>query len=250
MLLLADGSHAPITRKLGLLREAPDLMAARQYLHCPGVDPLGPLEFHFQREILPGYTWLFPQGEYGFNLGCGTYTARVNRKELDLAAVLEAFKRHDPILAGRLAGAEAIGPIRAHPLRTHVGGTRSHAFRILVLGDAAGLVSPFTGEGITSGMISGALAARFATDAFASGDFSAAALAPYTQALKQRFAGDHNAAYVLRSTLRDPRLLDHFFRVMAADADLARTFALAYLDEVSPQLLLHPRNLVKLLRKR
>jgi flavin-dependent dehydrogenase len=174
----------------------------------------------------------------------------VNRKELDLAAVLEAFKRHDPILAGRLAGAEAIGPIRAHPLRTHVGGTRSHAFRILVLGDAAGLVSPFTGEGITSGMISGALAARFATDAFASGDFSAAALAPYTQALKQRFASDHNAAYVLRSILRDPRLLDHFFRVMAADADLARTFALAYLDEVSPQLLLHPRNLVKLLRKR
>ena len=248
MLLLADGSHAPVTRQLGLLKEPADLMAARQYLRCEDVDPLGPLEFHFQQQILSGYTWLFPQGSYGINLGCGTYTRRVSSKEIDLAQVLEDFKRHDPVIADRLKYAEPLGPVKAHPLRTHVGGTQTHAAHVLVLGDAAGLVSPFTGEGISSGMLSGALAARFVSDAFAAGDFSSARLAPYTQALVDRYQADHRAAYVLRSTLREPKLLNRFFCRMAADSNLAHVFADAYLDERSPRLLLHPHNLLKLLR--
>jgi len=246
ILLLADGSHAPLTRKLGLLTEKPDLIAARQYLTAPEVDPAGPLEFHFQGNIIPGYTWLFPEGNGTVNLGCGTYTHRVTQKEIDLLAVIEDFKRNDPGLAQRLKNAEALGPIKAHPLRTHLGGTLTHGDRFMVLGDAAGLVSPFTGEGITSGMLSGAVAARFVNKAFEKSNFSAQQFSGYTQTLKDRFGRDHHAAYVLRSTLREPRLLNHFFKVLHQDPDFAKLFALTYLDEKSPQLLLHLRNLLKL----
>lgn len=248
-LLLADGSHAPITRKLGLLREDPDLMAARQYLLAPAVDTHGPLEFHFQRKVIPGYTWLFPEGNGQVNLGAGTYTRRVRNREIDLFAVLEEFKREDPVLADRLKDAEPVGRMKAFPLRTHIGGTQTHGDRFLVVGDAAGLVSPFTGEGITSGMLSGALAANTLQQAFQAGDFRAARLAEYTNILNERFQGDHQAAYTLRSTLKNPRLLNLFFRAMRRDAELAHLFAMTYLDEKSPQLLLHVRNLWKLVGK-
>lgn len=248
-LMLADGSHAPITRKMGLLHDDADLMAARQYLLAPGVISNGPLEFHFQGSIIPGYTWLFPEGNGQVNLGAGTYTRRVRRKEIDLFAVLEHFQRHDPVLAGRLKNAKPVGSMKAFPLRTHLGGTQTHSDRCMVLGDAAGLVSPFTGEGITSGMLSGALAANVLQKAFHAGNFQAEGVAEYTQTLHLRFLGDHQAAYTLRSTLKNPRLLNRFFRAMHRDAELARLFALTYLDEKSPQLLLHARNLWKLVRK-
>ncbi|MEE4193917.1 MAG: NAD(P)/FAD-dependent oxidoreductase [Anaerolineae bacterium] len=247
-LLLADGSHAPITRKLGLLREDADLMAARQYLKAPAVDTHGPLEFHFQAKILPGYTWLFPEGNGQVNLGAGTYTRRVRSSEIDLFRVLEAFKTHDPVLADRLKNAKPVGTMKAFPLRTHLGGTQTHGDRFMVLGDAAGLVSPFTGEGITSGMLSGALAANVLQKAFNKGQFTAAQTAEYTKTLKLRFEGDHQAAYTLRATLKNPRLLNRFFHAMRRDAELARLFALTYLDEKSPQLLLHARNLVKIIK--
>jgi menaquinone-9 beta-reductase len=247
-LLLADGSHAPITRKLGLLREQPDLMAARQYFYCPHVEPHGPLEFHFQPSILPGYTWVFPEGDGSVNLGAGTYTQRINQKEIDLAEILEDFRRNDPVGAGRFKEAEPIGQMRAHPLRTNVTGTKTHGERFMVLGDAAGLVSPFTGEGITSGMLSGAIAAHFLDDIFRAGKFSAEMTAPYTKALRLRYEGDQQAGYRLRSALRTPALLNRFFRMLQRDSSMADLFAAIMLDEKSPQLMLHVRNLLHLLR--
>lgn len=247
-LMLADGSHAPITRKLGLLREAPDLMAARVYMNAPSVDTNGPLEFHFQQEVLPGYTWLFPEGNGQVNLGAGTYTTRVRNHELDLFEVLDNFIAHDPVMADRLKDAEPVDHMKAFPLRTHLGGTQTHGDRFMVLGDAAGLVSPFTGEGITSGMLSGALAANVLQKAFLMGKFTAAQMSEYTKTLKLRFDGDHQAAYTLRSRLKSPKLLNRFFRAMKRDEELANLFAMTYLDEKSPQLLLHVRNLLKLVR--
>ena len=213
ILLLADGSHAPITRKLGLLKEPPDLMAARQYLAAPQVNPEGPLELHFQKNVIPGYTWLFPEGNGVVNLGCGTFTHRVSSKKFDLFNVIETFKRSDPILADRLKNAEPLGPIKSHPIRTHLGGTQTHGDRFLVLGDAAGLVSPLTGEGIPSGMLSGVFAAQFVNKAFAVGDFSATQLAPYTKTLKDRLGRNHRAAQILRKAMLEPLFLNNFFKL-------------------------------------
>jgi len=213
ILLLADGSHAPITRKLGLLKEPPDLMAARQYLTAPQVNPEGPLELHFQKNVIPGYTWLFPEGNGVVNLGCGTYTRYVSSKKIDLFNVIETFKRSDPILANRLINAKPLGPIKAHPLRTHLGGTLTHGDRFLVLGDAAGLISPLTGEGITSGMLSGTLAAEFISNAFAVSDFSAQQLMPYTKKLKDHFGKNRRAAQILRRAMLEPLFLNNFFKL-------------------------------------
>ncbi|MDX9864564.1 MAG: NAD(P)/FAD-dependent oxidoreductase [Anaerolineaceae bacterium] len=244
MVILADGSHAPITRSLGLFKEQVDLIAVRQYLTGDS-DPDGPLEFHFQEQIIPGYTWMFPIGNGQVNVGAGTYFRRTRSKEVDLRAWLEQFKAQHPIQADRLAKMEPVGPMRGHPLHTHLGGTQTHAERVLVVGDAAGLVGPFTGEGIAAALRSGERAADMAWDALQAGDFSAERLAPYTRSLEERYKADQRAARILRASLKTPALLNRFIGNLCQDEEMARTFGLVYVDELPPRFLLRPGNVLR-----
>ena len=247
LVILAEGSNAALTRRLGLLRETCDLVAVRQYLSGDS-DPDGPLEFHFQPAILPGYVWMFPEGDGRINIGAGTYTRRVRHKAVDLNAIVAAFRSQHPVTAERLAQTEPDGPIKGHLLHTHLGGTRTHSSRVLVVGDAAGLVSPLTGEGIAAGMWSGETAATHALNALQSGDVSAAGLAPYTRALRARYHADQRAGRFLRAVLRFPKVLNRAFRNLRQDATLATLFGRIFLDEASPRRLLAPTVLWRLLR--
>ena len=246
MVVLADGSHAPITRSLGLFKEQVDLIAVRQYLTGDS-DPDGPLEFHFQEQIIPGYTWMFPIGNGQVNVGAGTYFRRTRSNEVDLRAWLEQFKAQHPLQADRLAKMEPVDPMRGHPLHTHLGGTQTHAERVLVVGDAAGLVGPFTGEGIAAALRSGERAADTVLDALQTGDFSEARLAPYTRALEERYKADQRAARILRASLKTPALLNRFIGNLCQDEEMARTFGLVYVDELPPRLLLRPGNVLRAL---
>ena len=244
VIILADGSHAPITRSLGLFNEQVDLIAVRQYL-AGDSDPDGPLEFHFQEHIIPGYTWMFPIGNGQVNVGAGTYFRRTHSKEVDLREWVEKFKAHHPLQADRLSKMEPLGPIRGHPLHTHLGGTQTHAERVLVVGDAAGLVGPFTGEGIAAALRSGERAADTAWEALQAGNFSAERLAPYSRALEERYKADQRAARILRGSLKTPALLNRFIGKLCRNEKMARTFGLVYLDELSPRLLLRPGNVIR-----
>jgi geranylgeranyl reductase family protein len=247
LVILAEGSNAALTRRLGLLNETCDLLAVRQYLRGD-TNPGGPVAFHFQPAILPGYVWMFPEGDGRINVGAGTYTRRVRQKDVDLKAIVAALKANYPITAERLAQTEPDGPIQGHLLHTHLAGTRTHNPRVLVAGDAAGLVSPFTGEGIAAGMWSGEIAATHARAALQRGDLSAAGLAPYTRTLRARYRADQCAGRLLRAVLRFPNVLNRAFRNLRQDPALATLFGRIFLDEASPRKLLAPTTLWRLLR--
>ena len=246
LVILADGSNAAITRRLGLVQEEPELVAVRQYL-AGDTGPSQRLEIHFQRDIIPGYTWLFPMGDGRVNVGTGTFVRRVRRGEMSLRDTLARFLADPVITAGRLAQAEPLGPLRGHPLRARLGDTRTHAERLLVIGDAAGLVSPLSGEGIAPALESGELAAAHALTALERGDFSARALASYSRALEARYAADQRAARVLRLALNLPRLLDRVFHKLRQERELALLVGYIVIGHKSPRLALRPTTLLRLL---
>ena len=102
--------------------------------------------------LIPGgYGWLFPKGDH-VNVGVGgwKYTAPTLRRWLD------AVTRHYGLAPERLNG------LRGHHLPVRRRGARIARGRVALVGDAAGLVDPLSGEGIYAATVRGGTAARHA----------------------------------------------------------------------------------------
>jgi len=243
--IAADGGQASLTRHLGLIQRPPDLVAVRAYFEGD-VGPENRPEIHVERVIMPGYDWIFPMGGGRVNVGTGTLVSTVKERSLSLAKVMRQFVANNPYARERLRLAEMVSPVQGHPLRTDLRGTRPYGQRVLVAGEAAGLVNPLSGEGIAYALESGEMAATHARCALESGDFSEAALSAYGQALHRRYGADHRVARFLRIFFKYPWLLNRLVRRMQQDSDFALTFGLVVIGVESPRTVLSPRFLSRL----
>lgn len=135
--------------------------AIRTYLHgLEGLDDK--LEIYLpildvsDRYLLPSYGWLFPVDGTSANFGIGLF-GRVH--EANLRQLAEGFLKERMEIDARLAGAHPTGGWKGAPLRFDFSPDRCARRGLAVVGDAAGLVSPFTGEGISYALESARLAA-------------------------------------------------------------------------------------------
>jgi geranylgeranyl reductase family protein len=243
--IAADGGQASFTRRLGLIRRPPDLVAVRAYFE----GDLGPetqMEFHTERLIMPGYNWIFPVGGGRANVGTGSLISKVKEGNLRLARVMQQFVANNPYARERLRLAEMASPVQGQPLHTDLRDTRPYGQRVLVAGEAAGLVNPLSGEGIAYALESGEMAATHARLALESGDFSEVALSAYGRALHRRYGADHQVARFLRIFFKHPWLLNRLVRRMQQDPDFALAFGLVVIGVESPKTVLSPRFLSRL----
>jgi geranylgeranyl reductase family protein len=114
--------------------------------------------------VLPGgYGWVFPKGDHA-NLGVGGWGSEGPR-----------LRDHLARLAGMHGLAfESLTNLRGHRLPMRKLGTPAGRGRVLLVGDAAGLVDPLSGDGMYEAFVS----ARLAADAIVAGDLDG-----YTAAL-------------------------------------------------------------------
>jgi flavin-dependent dehydrogenase len=158
----ADGATSGVATAAGLVDPRRVLwgFAVRTYLP-QGVDlPAIVLWEPEPRRAFPGYGWVFPGpgGVANVGLGLGTRTDRTAGARAVRA--LPAFLEHlgalnlltgpPPVPSPRLGGWLKMGMV----------GTVPAAGRVLLVGDAAGLVNPLQGEGIAQAMGSGRAAAE------------------------------------------------------------------------------------------
>ena len=119
----------------------------------------------FDVGVVPGgYGWIFPKREHA-NVGVGGWGAEGPRLRGHLARLAASYGL--PLTA--------LSDVKGHRLPARRPGGRVSAGRILLVGDAAGLVDPLSGDGIYEAFVSSRLAAR----AILSGD-----LAGYQPALE------------------------------------------------------------------
>src|SRR5882724_6122981 len=154
----ADGHWSPVRRALNPAapRDLGEWHAVRQYFD--GVDD-DRLWVVFERDLLPGYAWVFPLPGGRANVGFGVLRAdgRTGRELKDLwPAVLTRPALRD-ILGSHARPAE---PVHAWPIPTRYDPERLVQGRVLFAGDAAGVVDPMTGEGIAQALETGMLAAE------------------------------------------------------------------------------------------
>ena len=246
LVILCDGSHATLTCQIGLANSLPELMAVRQYFTGDS-GPKNRMEIHFEQSVLPYYCWLFPLEDGRINIGTASYTTKAIKGKVNLRETLINFTTDPTATQGRLIQAKPVGSIQGHPLRTQFGATLTHATRVLVAGDAAGLVNPLTGEGIASAMESGELAATHALHALKTGDFSDQALSVYSRDLETRYGADQRAARILRRGMSFPHLFTRAFHRLRQDRELALLIGYVIIGHKSPRLVLRPTTLLRLL---
>ncbi|ROH93353.1 geranylgeranyl reductase family protein [Stagnimonas aquatica] len=177
--VLACGAHlGPLMRMRLLTRKPAVMVAVRQYYeNYQSDDDLWRLQF--RRETAPGYGWVFPAGPGLANVGVALYA---NRDHARPAEWLEQYRRRTA--APLLRGALPLGQARSFPLRTDFLRAPLTAPRVLITGEAAGLVNPLTGEGIDYALESGRIAAEQARTLLERGGDGSA----HAAALQARYA--------------------------------------------------------------
>ncbi len=183
----ADGAHSVVSRQLAgnRLDTQHHGGAVRQYYR--GVRGLAPdrLEIHALPEFMPGYFWIFPLADGGCNVGFGMHSTAIRRKGIKLRASLQDFIQASPSLRDRFVAAEPTDAVRGFGLPFGSRAVTVSGDRFLLVGDAACLVDPLTGDGIGQAIRSGSLAARQVKNCLRENDFSEVATRGYAVDLRR-----------------------------------------------------------------
>ncbi|MFB9312962.1 FAD-dependent monooxygenase, partial [Nocardioides plantarum] len=205
----ADGAHSVVRTALGRPR-GPVALAIRGYAPTPA-DQRGTqrIAFGAHGDVQPTYAWSFDRGDGLANVGYGELL-RDGRAAPTKARLIE---RLEELLPGSTAaGTDWVG--HHLPLST----SRWHPAdgRVLLVGDAAGLVNPMTGEGIFYAVATGLAAGRAAAEAIAVGDPDSAG-GRYARATRPLLARHLRHTALASRLCRSGRVLDAGLRASARD---------------------------------
>lgn len=158
----ADGANSAVAEQAGLVDPGRVLwgFAIRVYMQAEVELPVISLWDPSPGRGFPGYGWLFPGPDGRANAGLGLGTGCDRRGAATATRHLGAFLdhlRHLGLLAGN---ADPEGTRLGGWLKMGMVGTLPARGSVLLVGDAAGLVNPLQGEGISQAMDSGQAAAR------------------------------------------------------------------------------------------
>jgi flavin-dependent dehydrogenase len=222
MLIDAGGRYAPSLRVLNLKSEDPEFsqIGVAVFFKSFYSTPLNTWNRHLYgvRGAMISGSRIRP-GLYRYIL-----EADLAEKQSDRLGAIEFYesvaRQHDPWLYERVMKEPRVGrQWSMAPLGYRVGAVARD--RLLLVGDAAGYLSPITGQGNEFALRTGRLAAAAADNALRSGDLSAGAFASYVEG--RRHEVDRQVDYV-RAQLRILRDRDALLRASRDDKYRASVF--------------------------
>jgi geranylgeranyl reductase family protein len=162
--VVADGSNSRVGRMLGTSRQRqlPLGMALRGYYRSDRHDdPF--IESHLdirdaEGNVVPGYGWIFPMGDGRVNVGVGLLSTEQRWKGLNTTHLMDTFVGYAPESWG-LSPETSLGVPTGGKLPMGLSVGPRAGGNVVVAGDAAGVINPFNGEGISYGYETGRLAA-------------------------------------------------------------------------------------------
>ncbi len=211
LLIVSNGAQSNFSRHIAGIPQEPAHFCAglRAYYHgVEGLDPNGFIELHFLKPFLPGYFWIFPLADGYANVGVGMLSQAVSQKKINLKQrMIELIEQH-PVLQPRFRHARRVDDIKGFGLPL---GSKKRCLsgdHYMLIGDAAHLIDPFTGEGISNAMISGRWAAWQAINCFQNKDFSANHMQAYDRAVYNRLGNELKVSRSMQRLLSYPSLFN------------------------------------------
>ncbi len=189
LLIGADGDHSMVLRHLGERKIERRHYAGtlRQYWKgIAGLHPLHLIEVYFPPGLPMSYFYIFPLPNGEANVGYGMVSEVAARQGHNLREIFQKLLREDPVMAPRFRNAEPLEEPQGWGLPLASRRRRAFGDGYLLVGDAASLVCPTSGEGIGTGMISGYIAARFVQQALKNKRFDAEQFRHYDREIYRR----------------------------------------------------------------
>ena len=214
--VIADGAHSRFGRSLGTARTKawPYGTAIRTYWTSPRhAEPWIESALDVkdrQGNSMPGYGWIFPVGDGTINVGVGLLSTFKKFKDVNTTHLLDSYAH---MIADRWEIDPGSPECRATSGKIPMGGSvfpkmgPTH----LVIGDAAGSVNPFNGEGIDYAYETARMAATVLHDALRSGD--ASALQQYPTLLDDEYGQYFKVARLFARVIGRPALMRELSRV-------------------------------------
>ncbi len=234
IILGADGANSFVKRNLQGKQLDKDHYCAglRQYYQgVEGITPDSGIELHFYKEALPGYLWIFPLPNDQANVGIGMLSSAISKHKIDLKKMMQELITTHPKLKDRFKNARAIEKVKGFGLPIGSRKVKCSGNRYLLLGDAASLIDPFTGEGIGNAIRSGRVAADHILDAFKVKRFDAAFHRAYDHELYRRMWSELRISRFLQKMLKYPWLFNYVVK-KANKNEAFRTLITASLEDV------------------
>lgn len=229
LLIGADGSNSTVARILTGHKYPKEskIIAVRAYFE--GIDgPAERADLYFTEKGFPGYYWLFPTGPTSANIGVGMVLETLPRHTTHLKDLLRELIASDPELRKRIGAGQMKDNIMGWPLATYDPRTPIHADRLMLVGDAAGLINSVNGEGIQYALLSGRWAAETAIAALHANDLSKAGLDAYPKAVRQKLEYDMVLSRVVVNLIKNRKITPFWlrmFRVIVARSTYDRRYA-------------------------
>ena len=201
VLVGADGTSSNVRRLAGVDRQqrAHTAVALRGYAQAEGLDR-GAIRLDFLQNLIPGYGWTFPLAGARVNVGVLIHAREYKRSGRRLASYMDEYVEY---LGDNGVAIGDLGNVRTHPLPlgSQVVPLVPRAGLALV-GDAAAMINPFTGEGIHYGLWAGRALGRAIGRSLNGKPAGETTLGSYARAYAERYA-EHIKRYgMMRDVVR------------------------------------------------
>ncbi len=234
MALGADGANSILNRTLvpAKIDRNHHSGGLRQYFeNVRGMQGEGYIELHFYKEILPGYLWIFPLPNNRANVGIGMLSRKISERNIDLKATLHQLLKGHPNLKFRFKDATPLETPKGFGLPLGSKKRKLSGDRFLLLGDAASLIDPFTGEGIGNAIRSGRLAAAHCRAAFKENRFDADFNLRYDNAIYKAVWKEMQVSRQLQHLLKFPWLFNFIVKKASRNTSV-QLLLTAMLDDI------------------
>jgi menaquinone-9 beta-reductase len=238
VVIAADGNSSRLSLAMGLHKrdDRPIGVAVRAYYTSPRHDDdylESWLDLWDGDRLLPGYGWIFGMGDGTSNVGLGLLNTSVGFGNTDYREMLRRWLNGMPGEWG-FTDDNRVGPVRGAALPMAFNRTPHYTRGLLLVGDAAGMVNPFNGEGIAYAMESGEIAARVVAEALAWPDWAGAerVLHDYPRALADAYGGYYALGRMFVKAIGRPELMRFATRHAMSRPALMR-FALKLLGNLT-----------------
>ncbi len=244
----ADGATSIVANKVNAEKIPDDhlCMATRVYYkNVAGVTPN--IEIHFVDSVMPGYFWIFPLENGMANVGLGMVSRDRQARNMNLVQETEKVIAEHPLFKERFKNAEKLSDVKGWTLPFGSFKRTLHGKGWLLIGDAASLVDPFSGEGIGNAMTSGKYASEAIDRAFKANNFSPEFMAWYDEELWKEIGPELKTSYLLQKMGRHKWLLNLVVGKASKSKEVRDTISGMLVNEEARKSFISPMFYLKLL---